>query len=442
MQNQKARTCCPSLSKTYHQISMPLFVQLGKLLLLCAGVLVGCTNEREKLITIWTQMNPGERKVLREMLEKFATEHPEGRALAEKGYKFRELFYETETIRTNFMIAALGGSGPELVYGPSDMVGPFEKLGVIQPLENLFEPAFLDSFVTKPIPANTYLNGHLYQIGDQIGNHLCLVYNKALIDTPPKTMSELIEWGKTFTKDIDHDGKPDQYALVWNYTEPYFFVPFIGGYGGIVMNEKAEPKLNSEATVKAAQLIKDLRDKYKIIPQECDYNTANTLFKEGKAAMIINGPWAWAGYKEVGINFGVTKIPMIDETGLYPAPMISPRGYSINVNTRGEKLEVTCKLLKFLCSPEVMLEYTKRAGSIPARVEAYRDPVFQEDEILKGSFEQLSVGVAMPVVSEMRVIWDSMRPAYQAVLNGSKSPDEAAQEMQNLAVQLIKEMKE
>jgi arabinogalactan oligomer/maltooligosaccharide transport system substrate-binding protein len=75
-------------------------------------------------------------------------------------------------------------------------------------------------------------------------------------------------------------------------------------------------------------------------------------------------------------------------------------------------------------------------------VEAYRDPVFQEDEILKGSFEQLSVGVAMPVVSEMRVIWDSMRPAYQAVLNGSKSPNEAAQEMQNLAVQLIKEMKE
>jgi hypothetical protein len=35
-----------------------------------------------------------------------------------------------------------------------------------------------------------------------------------------------------------------------------------------------------------------------------------------------------------------------------------------------------------------------------------------------------------------------MRPAYQAVLNGSKSPNEAAQDMQNLAVQLIKEMKE
>lgn len=85
-------------------------------------LLFGCANEREKVITVWTQMNPGERNVLREMLEKFATEHPDGKELTAKGYKFRELFYETEPIRTNFMIAALGGSGPELVYGPSDML--------------------------------------------------------------------------------------------------------------------------------------------------------------------------------------------------------------------------------------------------------------------------------------------------------------------------------
>jgi maltose-binding protein MalE len=52
------------------------------------------------------------------------------------------------------------------------------------------------------------------------------------------------------------------------------------------------------------------------------------------------------------------------------------------------------------------------------------------------------VGKPMPVVSEMRVIWDSMRPSYQAVLNGSKTPEQAAKEMQELAVKLIREMKE
>jgi len=403
-------------------------------------LLAACGDQREKIITIWTQMQPGERKILDAALEKFVKEDSVGKAWAKKGYVFRELFYETEPIRTNFMIAALGGSGAELVYGPSDMVGPFTKLQIIHALDSLpdgvkLEQAFLDSFITEPFPANTYLNGHLYQIADQIGNHLCLVYNKDLIPTPPKTISEMIEIGKRFTK----EGK---YGLVWNYTEPYFFIPFVGGYGGGVMNEKAEPTLNTEATIKAAQLIVDLRDKHKIIPPDCDYQTANALFKEGRAAMIINGPWSWATYKNAGMNFGIARIPLNDETGLYPAPMVSPRGYSININTRGEKLQATVDLLKFLCSPEIELEFTKAVGTIPSRREAFAKLSEIADENLKGSMEQIMVGKPMPVVSEMRVIWDSMRPSYQAVLNRSKTPEQAAKEMQELAVKLIREMKE
>ncbi len=412
------------------------------LALLCVWLFAGCSSEREKIITIWTQMNPGERKILDDMLVKFATENPKGIELSKQGYTFRELFYETEPIRTNFIIAALGGSGADLVYGPSDNVGPFTKLEIIHPLDTLFEKEFIDSFITEPIPSLTYLNGKLYQIGDQIGNHLCLVYNKDLLPVPPRRMSELIKFGQEFTKDLDGDGKIDRYALAWNYTEPFFFVPFLGGYGGQVMNDSAKPTLNDQAVVRAAQLIKALRDTYKIIPRECDYNTANTLFKEKQAAIVINGPWAWAGYRDNKINFGVARIPLIDETGLYPAPMVSPRGYSININTKGEKLNATCELLKFLCSPDVELEFSRRAGTIPSRKEAYINAILQEDEILRGSMEQLKVGRAMPVVSEMRVIWDSMRPSYQAVLNGSMSPDVAAREMQALAEKLIREMKE
>ncbi|MDX2127827.1 MAG: extracellular solute-binding protein [Chloroherpetonaceae bacterium] len=385
-------------------------------------------------------MQPGERKVLDVALEKFAKEDPIGKQWAEKGYVFRELFYETEPIRSNFMIAALGGSGAELVYGPSDMVGPFTQLEIIHQMDSLpdgvkLEQEFLDSFITEPFPANTYLNEHLYQIADQVGNHLCLVYNKDIIPVPPKTIGEMIEMGKKLTKD-------GNYGLVWNYTEPYFFIPFVGSFGGGVMNEKFEPTLNTEATVKAAQLIVDLRDKHKIIPTDCDYQTANALFKEGRAAMIINGPWSWATYKNAGMNFGIARIPLNEETGLYPAPMVSPRGYSININTRGEKLRATVDLLKFLCSPEVELEFTKAVGTIPSRKEAYAQMASFADDNLRGSMDQILVGRAMPVVSEMRVIWDSMRPSYQAVLNGSKTPEQAAKEMQELAQKLIKEMKQ
>ena len=45
----------------------------------------------------------------------------------------------------------------------------------------------------------------------------------------------------------------------------------------------------------------------------------------------------------------------------------------------------------------------------------------------------------MPVVTELRWIWDAMRPSYQSIFTGQVSPDQAAKDMQVLAEKLIKE---
>lgn len=78
-------------------------------------------------------------------------------------------------------------------------------------------------------------------------------------------------------KDLDGDGKNDTYALAWNYTEPAFAMPFIGGYGGCIIDEENRPTLNTSAVVRAAQLIYDLATTHNVIPRECDYETANAL---------------------------------------------------------------------------------------------------------------------------------------------------------------------
>jgi maltose-binding protein MalE len=48
----------------------------------------------------------------------------------------------------------------------------------------------------------------------------------------------------------------------------------------------------------------------------------------------------------------------------------------------------------------------------------------------------------MPIVPELRAIWDAMRPSYQLVLSGAISPGEAARRMQDDAVRKIREMNE
>jgi arabinogalactan oligomer/maltooligosaccharide transport system permease protein len=404
------------------------------LILLIPLILVqtGCTSSnKENEIVIWHNMRPEEKNVLQRQLDEYMKQNP--------GIKVIQLYKETEEMRSGYIVAAIGGQGPELIYGPSDQVGPFTEMEIIKPLDEVFPQDYLSNFNEDGL---IYINGKLWMISDKLGNHLTLVYNKRLLPVPPKTDIELIEMGKRLTKDLTGNGRIDQYGLVWNYTEPYFFIPFLTGFGGWVLDSLNQPTLNSEAMVKGLKFIQDLRDKHKIIPGEADYDIADVLFKEGKAAMIINGDWSWSSYGNAGINYGISVLPIITETGLYATPMVAPKGYSINTNVDEEKLTKVKKLLEFLLSTEKQMETALEVKTFPSRKELYDDPRLVNDEILINSKEQIEHGIPLPIVTEMRAIWDAMRPAYQAVLGGSITPEKAAAQMQNEAVKKIKELRE
>jgi maltose-binding protein MalE len=408
----------------------------GVIVVLFAGLLVllftfGASRRAPNELAIWTQdLAPG-RAVVDSLLREYGKLHP--------GVHVQLVYYETEELRSNFMVAALGGSGPDLVYGPSDQVGPFVAMGIIQPLEDYLDREFLWDFVDQ---GQVWYEGHLYMLGDRVGNHLMLVYNKDLVEHPPETTDELIELCKRLTQDLNGDGIVDRYGLAWNYVEPFFFVPFLVGFGGWVMDEDGRPTLDTPATVRACQFILDLKEKYRVIPREADLDVVNTLFKMGRAAMVINGPWSWRSYQEAGVNMGLALLPKVSETGLYAAPMVSATGYCLNINTKGERLRQTLQLLKFLTSTEAQVRLSRALTVVPSRKSAQEDPQVRGNPLLEVSQRQIALGRPMPVRPEMRAIWDAMRPAYQLVLNGALSPEAAARQMQELAVRKIQEMRE
>ncbi len=402
-------------------------------LLILFLLLSGCGQQKEDRIriTIWHQDRPDVRDVLQKQLDRFMVLHPE--------VKVEQLFKETEELRSGFIIAAIAGQGPEIVYGPSDQVGPFQVMDIILPLDSLFDRTFLDQFDPKAL---TYYKGRLYKISDKLGNHLTLVYNKKLLPVPPKTDLELVEMGKALTKDTNGDGKIDQYGLAWNYTEPFFFIPFMTGFGGWIMDENDQPTLNTVGTVNGLKFVQQLRDVHKIIPNEADYNIADALFKDGHSAMIINGDWSWAGYQKAGLDIGVAPLPFITSTNRWSGTMVSPKGFSINANITEEKKKWVIELIKYLTSEENQIEATRTLFTMPTNKKVILSEFVQSNEILRNSQIQIDHGNPMPVVPELRAIWDAMRPSYQAVLAGSKTPEQAATDMQMQAMQRIKEMNE
>jgi len=400
-------------------------------LLLLTTLTVSAHAEKVR-IQLWHQMIYSHRQVLAEVLTQFEKENPD--------ITVQSTYRETEELRSGYQAAAMGGSGPELISGPSDQIGPFATMGIIQPLDDILGNDFLDQYDPLAIPV--YKN-HRYMLGDSVGNSLMLIYNKKLMPVPPRNTDELIAMGQKLTHVDKQDGKVDQFGLVFNYTEPFYFVPFIAGFGQYFLTPDNLPNLNTPALKKTFQFILDLRDKYKIIPKECDYEMANSLFKEGKAAMIINGDWSWGDYKEANIDFGIARIPMVSDTGLWPTPLVGTKGYSLNVNMKSPAhLAAAVKLMKYLTSPAVELIFSQRVGILPSNLEARNSDIVKKNPLLKEAADIMSVGRPLPVVPEIRAIWDSLRTQYQRLLANSLTPNEAAQNAQTLAESQISEMNE
>jgi maltose-binding protein MalE len=99
-------------------------------------------------------------------------------------------------------------------------------------------------------------------------------------------------------------------------------------------------------------------------------------------------------------------------------------------------------VLKFLMQPDMQLQTARELNTMPTRIEAVNSDFVQHNDILRNSALQIERGRPMPVVPELRAIWDAMRPSYQAVLGGAKTPAQAAREMQALALRKIKELNE
>ena len=126
-------------------MSVPVSFSMIRILVFITSLFVfsGCDRSDKTVIHIWHQMLYENRKALREVCDKYEGSHPE--------IKIDLTYRETEELRSNFQSSAIGGSGPELIYGPSDQVGPFAVMGIIQSLDELFPSSYFDQFLSNAV---------------------------------------------------------------------------------------------------------------------------------------------------------------------------------------------------------------------------------------------------------------------------------------------------
>jgi arabinogalactan oligomer/maltooligosaccharide transport system permease protein len=424
------------------------------LLFLFAAVLVGCGDrDPDRVVNLWHQMRPEDRAVLAQRIDAFQREHPD--------ISVRALYKETEELRSGLVSAVLAERGPEVIYGASDVLGVYQAMGALKdmsPWISADEEKAFDSRAVIRMPSPAGAGGgdaptrqELVFIGDRFGNHLALVYNRRLVPEPPRTTNELVEIAVANRMDDNGDGQFDRYGLVWNYTEPFFFIPFLTGYGAWVFEESKSgestpaavqdiPALDSPEAVAALGFVASLRSEHRVLPRSADYETAAALFLAGKAAMIIDGDWSWQNYLIAkNIDAAVALLPVVSETGLPMAPMVAPKGYSLSAFAEGRQADDAMELIRFLTGEDTQRAFLEQQRILPSRLSLRDDPLVTDDSVMATSLEQAERGRPMPTSVAMRNVWDGMRPAYQQLMSGEIAPAAAAERMQREAMTKIQE---
>jgi len=339
--------------------------------------------------------------------------------------------YDNEELRNQFQTAALAGTAPEIVRGPNDFVGQFSAKDLLLPIrEEMLDQAFLDTFLPGMLAGGT-AKGTLWGVPDYVGGHLMLLYNKKLVPNPPADTVELIKMAQEAT-----DQTGGNWGLVFNIQEPFWLAPWLGGFGGWMLDKATDmPTLDTPAMAAALQFLRDLIFSYQVIPAGCDYEMARVLFGQGKAAMLIDGDWSLRGYRQTDVDLGIAPLPKVAKTGLWPTPLAEGRYYMVSSHVTPDTPEFAAvkKFIEFMTGEHAQQMWLEKLQRLPSNRNVAQSPLIQQDPILAGAVAQLEKARAMPAALQLRCFWDSVRPQQQAVLAGTLTPEDAARKMQEEA---------
>ena len=334
-----------------------------------------------------------------------------------------EIIYEpvgSPDARAKIELDGPAGVGADIFVAPHDHVGALVQGGHVLPVA---DTSFINDFADAARIAGTY-DGKLYGYPLAIETY-ALFYNKDIIQDPPKTWDEVIEYAKTW-----NDKSQNKYALVWGVGNAYYSYMFMAAYGTSLFgpngSDKNQHGINAPATVKGLKYFQDLRAKILDVPSaDMTDDFCNSAFEAGTAPMVITGPWKISDFNKTVKNYGVTTLPGFGDG----KPATSFSGVRIAfVSAYSKHVAEAEDFAKFLMSKTSLEKRFEITNQIPPR----KDIVIT-DPLSNGILAQAQYAFPMPTIPEMGTYWSAMGAAYGGIWDGDdvqKDLDAAAAAME------------
>lgn len=321
---------------------------------------------------------------------------------------------EVDPAVEKFQQAAATGDGPDIMLWAHDRFGEWAAGGLIQPISPSAEvtegilPAAWDavSFGGKAW-------GYPVSV-EAVG----LVYNKALVPTPPADFADIA--GVTVPDGVTR--------IMWDYNNTYFTMPLLMANGGYAFQKKdgvydgKDTGVANEGAIAGASVLKGLIDGG-IMPSGVDYGVMDGAMAKGEVAMVINGPWSWSNYKAAGIDIGVAPIPMVN--GKASPPFLGV--YSAAINAASPNADLAVEFIEnYMLTDEGLAAWN--ANSDLGALADISAGAAQTDPNVQATLANAATGIPMPSNPEMGAFWSAMQPALTNITTGAATPDAALQD--------------
>lgn len=249
-------------------------------------------------------------------------------------------------------------------------------------------PGFYDFMYARTpkdvVDAFTYSDGHVYQIPWK-GNPIMVAYNVKLLrenGIDPKSLaaySGLLAAAEKFVKDLNGDGRPDQWLyspttdVTWWQRLFDFYTLYIAASGGKTLLRDGKVDFENDAAASVFELLQTLFKKG-LAPKGTQIGDP---FLGGKIAMVITGPWSVPYYDQnapKGFEYDFVPIPVPDG---HKGPVITygdPK--NIGIFSRSKHPLESWEFVKFIMSKDNDLLWLETTSQPPYRKDLTTDPMF------------------------------------------------------------------
>lgn len=380
---------------------------------LAVGMLGGATSvSAADDITLWYYWETeGHQKALDEMIATYNE--------SQDAYNLTAKYVPFADFKKQLSIGASASELPDLVILDSPDHASYASMGIFADLTGKFD---VSTYYEGPVASAT-LDDTLY--GVPFGcNCLALYYNEDMFEAAgitevPTTWDELKEAAEKLTSD---NVTGLAFCSVQNEEGTFNFVPWLWSTGA------TSYEINSENGIRALSFVKDLIDSG-VMSKECINWTQGDVmnqFISGNVAMMINGPWQIPTMREEApdLNYNVALIPMDTEY----ASVIGGENYAV---VSGGNEDGALDFLTYATQEEQVIFMMTQMGYISADKEIAAAQFTDEgDAIYKKFVEQMEYAQARGPLPEWPEVSDAISLAFNEVMTGSASPEDAAAEAQ------------